>query len=255
MATLSQGGLLIVTLPDQGAMGPLKSHYFDPRAKQGKIRDALVKWFTLWGIPLSGSTNNPTWLEAHTTEVIWCDSVPPELHGPQTIKYFARNGDRVAQIIEETRPKLIIVLSAYLYEAMSTGELAERITAVIGKARTAPRRITNLRLKAMEQKFERANMLILPTPSKNTTDDYVRSLSAAVRENFESAGFNLTEGGDALTVAAKDLLVLDENKTLITLQNRLRVDEIRARKLLDSLEKRGIISRPDELGRRYFRKF
>ena len=37
--TLPEGGLLIVTLPDQGAVGPLRSHYFDPRAAQGKIRD------------------------------------------------------------------------------------------------------------------------------------------------------------------------------------------------------------------------
>ena len=33
-----QGGLLIVTLPGQGAVGKLSTHYFDPRAQQGKIR-------------------------------------------------------------------------------------------------------------------------------------------------------------------------------------------------------------------------
>ena len=44
---LPHGGLLIVTLPEQGAVGALSSHYFDPRAKQGKIRDALVKWLSL----------------------------------------------------------------------------------------------------------------------------------------------------------------------------------------------------------------
>ena len=69
MDHLTEGGLLIITLPEQGAVGPLPSHYFDPRAKQGKIRDALVRWFSLWGIPLSGSTHNPTWLEAHTTKL------------------------------------------------------------------------------------------------------------------------------------------------------------------------------------------
>ena len=199
--TLPEGGLLIVTLPDQGAVGPLRSHYFDPRAAQGKIRDALVKWFKIWGIALSGSTKNPTWLERHTTEVVWCDSIPAELHGPQTVKHFIQTGEKVAQVIEETRPKVILVLSAYLYEAMASDALAPRISAVIGKALYPPRRITTMRLKALEQRFEHAQILVLPTPSKNTTEEYVRSLSASVREAFERAGFDLNATGDALIQA------------------------------------------------------
>ena len=250
---LPQGGLLIITLPEQGAAGPLSTHYFDPRAKQGKIRDALVKWFALWGIPLSGSTHNPTWLESHTTEVVWCDSIPAELHGPKTVKKKKKNGDRVIEVIEKTQPKVILILSAYLYEALATSDLAPRVTAVIGKATSPARRITTMRLKALEQKFERARMLILPTPSKNTTDDYVRTLSASVREAFEEAGFNLNECADALFVAARALLVVDEKKSLIAMQNRLRIDEARAKTLLEAMQEEGIISGADEAGRRFFK--
>lgn len=56
---LPHGGLLIVTLPEQGAVGALSSHYFDPRAKQGKIRDALVKWFTLGAFPYRAQPLTP----------------------------------------------------------------------------------------------------------------------------------------------------------------------------------------------------
>ena len=250
---LAQGGLLIVTLPDQGAVGKLNSHYFDPRAKQGKIRDALVKWFGIWGISLSGSTSNPNRLESLTTEVVWCDSIPEELHGPQTVKYYERNGQRVIETIEKLRPKVILVLSAYLYEAMASPDLAPRITAVIGKAKGPARRITTMRLKALEQKFEHARILVLPTPSKNTTDDYVRSLSAPVREAFEDAGFNLNESGDALFTAARALLVLDEKQTVLAMQNRLRIDEARARALLAAMEEEGIVTRADDNGRRFFK--
>ena len=254
MDHFTEGGLLIITLADQGAVGPLPSHYFDPRAKQGKIRDALVKWFTLWGIPLSGSTHNPTWLEAHTTEVVWCDTVPADLHGPQTVRYYAQHADRIVEAIEKCRPKVILVLSAYLYEAMATEGLSQKISAVIGKAKGAPRRITTMRLKALEQKFEHAQMLILPTPSKNTTDDYIRSLSASVRETFEAAGFNLKDNGDALLGAAKALLVLDEKRTIVAMQNRLRIDESRAKALLEAMQEEGLISQPDENGRRFLKK-
>lgn len=105
----------------------------------------------------------------------------------------------------------------------------------------------------MEQTFEHARMLILPTPSKNTTDSYIQSLTAAVRENFEAAGFDLSDRGDALISAARDLLVLDEARTLLTLQNRLRIDEVRAKKLLDALEEEGVIGRADESGRRFLK--
>lgn len=252
-SVIPQGGILIVTLPDQGAVGALVTHYFDPRAKQGKIRDAIVKWFAIWGIALSGSTSNPNRIESHTTEVVWCNSVPAELHGPQTVKYYAQNGERVIEAIETLRPKIILVLSAYLYEAMASSDLAPKITAVIGKALGPARRITNMRLKALEQKFEHSRIIVLPTPSKNTTDDYVRSLSAAVREAFEEAGFDLNETSDALIGAAKSLLVLDEKRTLQTLQSRLRIDEARARALLDAMEDEGVFSRADETGRRFFK--
>lgn len=252
--TLPEGGLLIVTLPDQGAVGPLRSHYFDPRAAQGKIRDALVKWFKIWGIALSGSTKNPTWLERHTTEVVWCDSIPAELHGPQTVKHFIQTGEKVAEVIEETRPKVILVLSAYLYEAMASDALAPRISAVIGKALYPPRRITTMRLKALEQRFEHAQILVLPTPSKNTTEEYVRSLSASVREAFERAGFDLNATGDALIDAARSLLVLDEKRTLEILQAQLRIDPKRAQGLIDTLEEKGIISSADHRGLRFFKR-
>ena len=248
-----QGGLLIVTLPGQGAVGKLSTHYFDPRAQQGKIRDALVKWFAIWGIPLTRSTAHPSWLEAHTTEVIWCDEVPAHLHGPQTVKYFVQTADRVVHAIETLRPKLILVLSAYLYEAMADDAVAPRISAVIGKAKSAPRRITTMRLKALEQRFEYTSLLVLPTPSKNTTDDYIRSLSAPVRENFETASFDLSDAGDALIGAAKNLLVLDEARTLQTIQNRLRISEQRAKDLINALEEIGMITQSDETGRRFFR--
>ena len=97
-------------------------------------------------------------------------------------------------------------------------------------------------------------MLILPTPSKNTTDDYIRSLSASVRETFEAAGFNLTNNGDALLGAAKALLVLDEKRTIVAMQNRLRIDESRAKALLEAMQEEGLISQPDENGRRFLKK-
>ena len=247
-------GILIVTLPGQGATGTLFSHYFDPKAKHGKVRDALAHWFNLWGVSVGHSANFATELEKNTAEVVWCDDVPAHLHGPQTVRFYAQCGERVLQSIETQSPSVIIVLSAYLYEAMASDFMSEKVTTLIGKALGPARRITNMRLKALEQKFEKAHMLVLPTPSKNTTDAFVTTLTAPIRDALTAAGFSLDESPETLTDMAKSLLVVDEKTTLQTWENRLRIDSERARSLWNTLVKEGVISTPDERGRYFVKK-
>lgn len=251
-----KGGLLIVTLPGQGAVGydhEQRAHYFAPTLKQGKIRDALAHWFSLWGIGLSNSVNRPTLLETLTHEIVWCDEVPAKLHGPQTIAYYAQRGQKVLEAIARYEPKVILVLSNYLYEALASDEMAKSVMDLIGLARMQPRRITQARLKALHQKFERADVLVLPTPSKNTTDAYITTLSAPVREVFMQAGFMLDEAPEVLLEPAKDLIVIDEKRTLMRWMNQFRIDEVRAKKLFEALEEEKLVTPLDEKGRRYVR--
>lgn len=249
-----KGGILIVALPGQGAVGydhDDRAHYFAPNVKQGKIRDALAHWFSLWGIGLTKSVSRPNEVERLTHEVVWCDEVPTHLHGPQTVAFYAEHGERVLEALERYEPKIIIVLSAYLYEALASATMAKAVTERIGRARMQPRRITQARLKALHQPFERADMLVLPTPSKNTTDAYITTLSATVRDVFTSAGFELSESPETLLEPAKDLLVIDEKKTLTRFMNQFRIDEERAKKLMQALEDAGIVTGVDEKARRY----
>lgn len=247
-------GILVLSLPGQGGSSALTSHYFDPNADHGEIRDRLTHWFSLWGIPVGHTANFATDLEESFFETVWCSEVPQHLHGPQTVRYYAANGEKVLDTLREYRPRVIIVLSAYLYEALASEVMASRVTAVIGKALGPARRITAQRLKAMEQRFEHCLVLVLPTPSKNTTDDYVRSLTAPVREALSEAGFELDEAPDTLSDAAKALLVLDEKATLQKWENQLRIEPERALSLLKALVKQGIISAPDEKGRRFVKR-
>ena len=254
MATIPtpQGGLLIITLPNQGATGLLSSQYFDRQADHGKIRDALTQWMSVWGIKVSTSARQYGHLEANTQEVVWCDDVPKSLHGPQTVPYFAENGQRVLDKMQAQAPRLIIVFSGYLYEALKSPAMASAVTAIIGRAKTPARRITTERLKALHQSFERCEMLVLPTPSKNTTRTYVESLTTAVRQAFETAGFSPSEKVDDLLIQARTMMVLDEKKTLEKWERQFAIDRERAQQLLQALEDEGRISAPDEKGRRYF---
>ena len=137
---------------------------------------------------------------------------------------------------------------------MASDFMSEKVTTLIGKALGPARRITNMRLKALEQKFEKAHMLVLPTPSKNTTDAFVTTLTAPIRDALTAAGFSLDESPETLTDMAKSLLVVDEKTTLQTWENRLRIDSERARSLWNTLVKEGVISTPDERGRYFVKK-
>ena len=245
------GTILVVTLPGQGAVGELHTHYFNPNAKQGKIRDALSRWFSIWGIPLTHSVNHPNAIEKAMHEVPWCDQVPEHLHGPQTVRYYADNARAVIDAVTRLRPRIIFVLSAYLFEAMASEAVAPAIQSVIGRAKMPAHRITQMRLKALHQEFENAHIIVLPTPSKNTTDEYVASLSAPVRQCFTQVGFNLSETSDSLLSAARALIVVDEARTIEKLQNQLRIDRQRAQALFEELVEDGMISAPDAKGVRY----
>lgn len=254
MATIPtpSGGLLIITLPNQGATGKLSSHYFDRMAEHGKIRDALVQWLAIWGINVNQSPKAKGTLELNTQEVVWCDDVPKHLHGPQTVPYFAQNGTRVLEALRQQAPRLVIVFSGYLYEALKSETLSKEVTSLIGRAKTPARRITTERLKALHQSFERAEMLVLPTPSKNTTRAYVETLTTAVRQAFDAAGFTPSEKVDDLLLSARSMIVVDEKRTLEKWERQFAIDRERALSLLKALEGEGRISAPDEKGRRYF---
>lgn len=254
MATIPtpNGGLLIIALPNQGATGVLSSQYFDRQADHGKIRDTLVQWMDIWGIKVSSSGRQYGTLEANTQEVVWCKEVPSHLHGPQTIPYFAEHGQQVLDVMQAQTPRLIIIFSAYLYEALKSPAMAAQVTAIIGRAKTPARRITTERLKALHQSFERCEMLVLPTPSKNTTKAYVETLTAAVRQAFDTAGYSPSQKVDDLLVQARGMLVLDEKKTLEKWERQFSIDRDRAKRLLQALEDEGRITAPDEKGRRYF---
>lgn len=250
------GGVLIITLPGQGALGAdgeCGRFYFDRNHSRGRVRDALSHWFLLWGYPLQTGTRPTGPIETGAHEVLWCDAVPERLHGPQTIAYFASNAQNVLRALDEYEPSVIILLSAYLYEALGTAPLNELATERIGRALGPAKRITQERLRAYSQRFERCALLVLPTPSKNTTDSYVRSLTSGVREAFENAGLPFGDNPSALREKALSLLVLDKEETIRQFSQKLNLKDKEALALLDSLIPEHLVQ-PSPVGGKIFLK-
>ena len=241
-------GLMIVCQPAQGAVGALPSHYFDRYAKQGAVRDALVRWFGIWAMAPDTDPKATGALETSTHEVLWCQELPQKLHGPQTVAWYAACAEHVLNEIDRYRPRVLLILSNYLYEAlMSPGNYA-RLVASIGEAKLPAHRITQARLKALHQSFERCELLILPTPSRNTTDTYIAGLTAAVRQTFEAAGFALPEHTDRYLQAARSCLVIDREKTLGKFERQFQISRQEAQAIFTALVHEGVVSPPDSRG-------
>ncbi|HAW45462.1 MAG TPA: hypothetical protein DCW60_03825 [Sutterella sp.] len=231
-------GVLILTLPGQGAPYSPKVplHYFDKNRDAGAVRDALTKWFTLWSIALDTGVAPSGFLENNTREIPWCDEVPEHLHGPQTIPYFATHASRVLEALKTYRPRVIIVLSAYLYEALGTAPLNRFVTELLGPAKGPARRITTMRLKALAQSFAECEMVVLPTPSKNTTPEFVKSLALGVKDAFKKAGIPFEETATLTLEKARRLVYIDEAATLRAYERELGLRPEEAKRLLKRLE-------------------
>jgi len=229
------GGVLVLSLPGRGsnpqAAGRL---YFDRNRNAGAVRDALAAWFALWGMPLDRTAAPTGFIETNTREIVWCDDTPEGLHGPQTVPFYAAHASRAIEALERLRPRLVIVLSAYLYEALGTAPVNAAVTSALGPAKGPARRISSLRLKALRQSFARAEMLVLPFPSKNTTQAFVRSLAQGVRQAFEDAGIPFARDDKPLRQKARSLFVLDEEATLALFERELGLKRDQAEKLLAS---------------------
>ena len=63
----------------------------------------------------------------------------------------------------------------------------------------------------------------------------------------------LDEAPEVLLEPAKDLIVIDEKRTLMRWMNQFRIDEVRAKKLFEALEEEKLVTPLDEKGRRYVR--
>lgn len=243
-----RGGLLILCQPGQGAVGCLPSQYFDRYAKQGAVRDALLQWLRIWAISPDTDPKATGALEVGTHEVIWCESVPSHLHGPQTVSWYAACADSVLSEIERYRPRLIIVLSNYLYQALMHESVYPKLTSLIGEPKLPAHRITRERLKSLHQSFHHCEMLVLPTPSRNTTEHYIAGLTGAVRQSFEAAGFTLPEHTDRYIRQAKACLVVDRTKSIGKIQRQFQISQEEAESIFSRLVQEGLISEPDDRG-------
>lgn len=242
------GGLLVVTMPHTvpEVTASRRAFLSDRSVDRGPVLERFCEWFSLWGMPLQRTRGKESAFERAFALALWPAREPADVHGPQFVKAVAPQVPELLKILEARRPRLVIFLSAYLWQAVTAPDTEALTAAVCGKALDTGRRLSDTRLAAWVQKRKKCVFLALPQPSKNTTDTVVRSWAAAIQRVFTAVKAVPDTAEDPLLTAAAQSLVLDPALSVRRIQSMLHVPPERAAALFDALKER--VWSPDAAG-------
>lgn len=233
------GGILVVTQPGYGPQAyssVRRAFLFDKSVDRGPVLNAFARWFSLWGIDIKRVRGTEGAFERSFFTLQW----PPEVvsgHGPQTVPRVAEHIGALRAVLAERRPRLVIFLSCYLWQAVNTPDALLALSEVCGKPIDKGRRITSERLAAYVQKWSSGmRMLALPQPSKNTTEKCVRAMAQGVREALEQCAPVPANAQDPLLESALDFIYLDREKTIRLIAAELHIQVERAASIFASFE-------------------
>ncbi len=242
-----ENGILVVLMPgfaERLAPGP-RSFLSDRTLLLGKTLSLFCDWFTLWGMPLARTSGTEGAFERSFSVAVWPEKLPEKAHGPQLVPRIAESAFDLNAILAKRKPRLVIFLSCYLWEAMNVAKEAFALTA--GAPKDKGRRLTDKRLGAYSQCWENLTTVALPIPGKNTTKDFVLSLAPAMQSVLRDTGLLPTAIQDPLLVKASQSLVFDREASIQSIRSRLHVDRERATSLFEALKGRSYET--DESGR------
>ena len=233
-------GIAVVCLPGLGpeSKGARRGCFFDNSIDRGEVLDRFRLWFDVWGVPVERVRGREGAFERRFFTFEWPNAPIENAHGPQTVPKIAEHIASLKAMIAERRPRLIIFLSCYPWQAINLPQSVAALESVAGSPLEPGRRITDARLSAYLQRWSKVAMLALPQPSKNTTAEYVKTLAAGVQSALQLVESLPETAADPLEAAAASFLVVDREASIRTLAAHLHVAPDRAARLFDRLEGR-----------------
>lgn len=156
-----------------------KSPAFGERAFSWRYDNRIVKWFEIWGHPLSREVLGGDF-EKCIMQTNWCntegnkitENYYQKLTDPEQVKNFIFH-------IRHFEPSLIIFMGSEMMNVLQDAKVLERFSDVMGQPAAKPsivqKPFAGRRFKIGFQKFEKCNVVSLPHPSssRGLSDDYI----------------------------------------------------------------------------------
>lgn len=150
-----------------------------PKALKWRYDNKIIKWFSLWGHPLS--RENPSAFERSMIQTNWCDTQNNSMNG---VSYFHKltapdQIDNFIAHVDYFKPKIILFMGSKLIEILQHPPVLERFSTIAGSTVKAPnfikKEFDGRRFRVGFQSFERCEVVCLPHPSsaRSLNDDYI----------------------------------------------------------------------------------
>lgn len=172
-----------------------KSFFSDGRVQQHDFRNAIVKWFGLWGYHLQSDWQLAQSFERSLVHMNWIQSASHDAGElPKGVRASCvDDADSFLHTCEELRPGLILFFSQELLWAFLSMNLRPRIEKIFGRALGSPRAVQAdvpgvTRFNVRFQKFEHLTAISLPhaTGAWGVADAYIEALEPYVRPEIEA---------------------------------------------------------------------
>lgn len=173
------GGIAIVLLPGYGPHSPdpesgrprgLVTSY---QVDRGPVVRDVLKWLSDGGLDLRRHASS-------FRLVIWPEAWEKTLHGPQMVPELVKCSDAFVQVMTAVQPRLVVLVSCYLHDALDHPEMRTRLFSAFGKPLMPPARLCRTRLRAQVQCWERALVVSVPIPGTSTTHAFEEALTASL---------------------------------------------------------------------------
>jgi hypothetical protein len=243
-----EGGVMIVLASGYGPQqsAARRSFFSDTGVDKGAVLNRFVTWFDQWSLPLAKRRGADTSFDRRFFCIEWPESDIGPAHGPQQVARFADRIDELVRVVEERRPKIVVFLSCYLWQAVNLPDSMQALKKAWGAPKSAGRRLSSHRLGAFHQSWDKVEIIALPMPSKNTTDAFVLSLAQPVHAIFDKVGFLPDGSSDPLILQAARCLVLDKDASIQRIRTQLHITPERARALFNGLQ--GVVYEQEATG-------
>lgn len=162
---------------DAGCTFANKVLCYGPRALKWRYDNIIMKWFGLWGHPLSRS--EPMSFERSIVQTNWCNTQAHAMDGDYSKLSEPEQIDNFIGHIDYFKPRVILFMGSRLIDALQGPAVRERFEAITGKctkeASAQQKKFAGRRFKFVFQSFERCEVVGLPHPSSShgISDDYI----------------------------------------------------------------------------------
>lgn len=172
------------------------SFFSDGAVNRYPYRNRLVTWFSLFGHPLESVAGKEGAFERSIVQTNWLRSQSTNMRGKSLYHECIRDSKNMVEHLSVLQPRLIILLSVSLLDALNSKEIFPQVNELLGAAQrpciikkdvvASGKKLKRFRVGFQE--FETASVIALPHPtgSIGISNDYIAAFAPEISKRIDA---------------------------------------------------------------------